>query len=103
MFYSYDYFYIRITFFLSLFSRYNSLFPGETVELVMIATVYLEGYVAPDGQHIVLPLSSFAVLLIISYAEPSTFHLVFVQTHVANAEQPSSYYVVVPRTGKHVY
>ena len=68
----------------------------------MAVTVYLEGCVSPDGQHIALPLSSCALLLVISYAQPSAIHLVFVRTHTAVAEQPPSYYVRIPRPGKHV-
>lgn len=81
-------------------TRCCSSFPGESMEPAMVVTVYVEGRVSPDGQHIALPLSSCAVLLVVSYADPSNFHVVFVQAHTANAEQSPNCYVIIPRTGK---
>lgn len=68
----------------------------------MVVTVYVEGHVSLDSQHIALPLSSCAVLLVVSYAHPSDFHVVFVQAYTANAKQSPNCYVIIPRTGKQV-
>lgn len=45
----------------------------------MSGPVYLEGVLISDGQHISLPLSSCAVLLVSNYCHPIPIQLVFVK------------------------
>lgn len=45
----------------------------------MAVTIYVEGTITPEQQHLSLPLTSCVALLVASYSHPTLFHLVFVK------------------------
>ncbi|XP_076467808.1 glutathione S-transferase C-terminal domain-containing protein-like [Babylonia areolata] len=71
----------------------------------MGVTIYLQGSLSPDGQRLSLPLSSCAVMLVVSYADPSAFRLAFVNTEDTQSNVslpysglPSLHHEFVPHT-----
>ncbi|KAL8575601.1 hypothetical protein ACOMHN_028622 [Nucella lapillus] len=64
----------------------------------MAVTMYLEGRVSEDGQRVSLPLSSCAVLLVVTYTHPPSFHLTFVHADPSPTHCGAPW-VSLPRSG----